>query len=319
MSTIDHIFDEIIGHESLKNNIAKSIEMGMFSHAHLIVGEEGIGKSILAKKIGIRILEKEIDRQYADIIEYRVAKNKQSIGVREVTENIIEEIKTKPYESDKKIIIIYQADKMTTEAQNAFLKTVEEPPKGVFIILLCENLEGVLDTIKSRCQIHKLQRLTNEEIKLYLNKKYGNLNDEEIKVIASFSDGIPGRADKFIEDESFKEIRNITIDILMEIKDGALDTNKYEGFFSKYKTQWDEILTWLISYIRDTIVCKETGNMELIINKDKINIIKELSMMFSFHKLNAIIDIVNDTRIRLESNVNAALVFDMLLLKMSDA
>lgn len=318
MSTNDHVFDEIIGHDNLKKNIAKSISMSMFSHAHLIVGEDGIGKCILARKIAIRLLDKEKDRQYADIIEYRVAKNKQSIGVKEVTENIIEEIKTKPFEGDKKIIIIYQADKMTTEAQNAFLKTVEEPPKGVFIILICESLEGILDTIKSRCQIHKLQRLSLDEINLYLTQKYPSLSMEEKKVIAAFSDGIPGRADKFIEDNSFKEIRNTALDILMEAKNNNIDATKYESFFSKYKSQWDEVLTWLISYIRDTIVYKETGNIDLIINVDKINIIKELSMMFSFHKLNAIIDIISDTRKKLESNVNASLVFDMLLLKMID-
>lgn len=310
---------EIIGHEAIKVQINNSISVGMFSHAHLIIGEDGIGKSLLAKGIAFKILGKEKERQYADIIEYKVAKNKQSIGIREVVENIIEEINKKPYESDKKVIIIYEADKMTVDAQNAFLKTIEEPPKGVFIILLCENSESILETIKSRCQVHKLQRINKEEMIAYLSKKYPKLTAEDLKPVLAFSDGIPGRAERFLEDQSFKEIRNAVISILEDVtKDKNIDTSSYEEFFSKYKSNWKEILTWFLSYIRDILVYKDTGNDDLIVNIDKINNVKEAAIMFSFNKLNDIIDIVNETRQKLERNVNAALVFDIMLLNIQD-
>lgn len=102
---------------------------------------------------------------------------------------------------------------MTPQAQNAFLKTIEEPPKNVTILLLCENLEVILDTIKSRCQIHKLKSLTIAEMEKFLKINYSHLSLEEVRVIVAFSDGIPGKAERFIEDINFKDIRNITLEI----------------------------------------------------------------------------------------------------------
>ncbi|MDP4177829.1 MAG: DNA polymerase III subunit delta' [Bacillota bacterium] len=309
-------FKDIIGHENLIRQVVNSISSGTFSHAHLFIGEDGIGKSLIAKRIALAILGKDKDKQYADILEYRTAKNKQSIGVEEM-ENIIIEINSKPYEGSKKVIIIYEADKLTTASQNAFLKTIEEPPKGVYILLLCENSEYILDTIKSRCQIHKLERLSPNEITLFIRKKYSELSDNEIRSLSLLSDGIPGRAEQFLNDESFKEIRDNILDILLNINN-KIEPNKYEAFFSKYKGKWEELLTWIVSYTRDVMIYKETGNESLIINFDKSENIKELSNMFSFNRLNGIINIVNDTRKKLIRNVNTSLVFEMMIINLQD-
>lgn len=312
-------FNHIIGHESIKKQMVTSIRMGMFSHAHLIIGEDGIGKSILARNVGLSILGKEVDREYADLNEYRVPSNKQSMGIKDVTEKIMVEIYKKPYEGDKKVIIIYEADKMTVDAQNAFLKTIEEPPKGVFIILLCENIQAILETIRSRCQIHKLERLNFAEMKYYLNNRYPMLKDEEVKRIIAFSDGIPGRADKFIEDEEFKEIRNLAINLLIDVNNkDTTEFLKYEQLLLKYKNNSQEVLTWILAYIRDAMVYKETGNSELIISQDKIDKIKDMTAMFSFNRLNDIIYIVNETRQKLDRNVNPSLSYTNMLLKFLD-
>jgi len=311
-------FNHIIGHEKIKEYMEKSLEAGQFSHAHLFVGEDGIGKSLLAKAASVKVLGKATEKQYADIIEFRVEKNKKSIGV-DVVRGIIEEVNKKPYEGDKKVVIIYEGDKMTTEAQNAFLKTIEEPPKGVFIFVLSENLEAVLDTIKSRCQIHKLQRLNREQMNKFLDRDFKVLSEEQRKSIVSFSDGIPGRAERYINDNSLKEIRSTVIDIMKEIcKHNGNDILNHATFFTKYKNKWQEVLTWFLSYVRDIMVYKETGNKDLIINVDKYEDIKDLSNMFSFNKLNDIIDIVNDTRTKLDRNVNLSLVFNVMLLKMKE-
>ncbi|WML36488.1 DNA polymerase III subunit delta' [Clostridium sp. OS1-26] len=308
----------IIGHDSVKIQAASSIEKGRFSHAHIIVGEEGIGKSIIAKEIAIKLLGKEKNKQYVDISEFKLQKDKKSIGIDEI-KNIIEETNKRPYEGDKKVILLYSADKMTEAAQNAFLKTIEEPPKGIFIILLCEKLEKILDTIKSRCQIYKLNRLNEEEMLLFLKNRFPDISEDEIKTINAFSDGIPGRAERFMEDASLKEIRNNTANILKGIcKNKIEDSLVHEDFLLKYKGEWQEVLTWFLSYIRDILVYKETGNNELIINIDKIDEIKDMAEMFSFNKLNGIINIIKDTRKKLERNVNPVLVFDSMLVKMQE-
>ena len=311
-------FESIIGHNSIKNQISKSIKSDKLSHAHLLVGEDGIGKSILAKNIGLKILGKTQGRQYVDLVEWRIEKNKSTIGVNSIR-TLIEEINKKPFEGDKKVIIIYNAHKMTAQAQNAFLKTIEEPPKNVTILLLCENLEVILDTIKSRCQIHKLKSLNVDEMEEFLKINYYDLPLEEIKVIVAFSDGIPGKAEKFIQDGNFKDIRDITLEILLKLnKSKTEEIIKYEKKLSNQKEKFEEILTAFLSYIRDTIIYKEIEEENLIINIDKLLSIKELANIFSFNKLNGIINIINDTRENLDRNVNPGLAFEVMLFKMQE-
>jgi DNA polymerase-3 subunit delta' len=313
------IVESIVGHDSVRSYFRKAIVDGTLSHAHLIVGDDGIGKSLIAKEFAVSILGKTSIKEYVDILEFRNKKSKKSIGVDEIRE-INEEISKKPFEGNKKVIIIYDGDKITIQAQNAFLKTIEEPPKGVFIFILCENLEGILDTVKSRCQIHKLNKLSVKEIEIFLSKKYPELKDDELKTMLSFCDGIPGRAERFIEDESFKSIRNITAKLLIDINNMTEgEILAYEEVLNKFKDSWDEVLSSLLSYVRDIMIYKDIGIDELLINKDKLEQIKEAASLFSFHKLNNIVKLVNDTRENLSSNTNVALTYDVMLLKMLDA
>jgi DNA polymerase-3 subunit delta' len=308
-----------IGHKSVINDLIKLIKLGKMSHANLFVGEDGIGKSLIAKYCSIHILGKETNREYADIKEYKISSNRKTISVDQIRD-IIEETNKKPYEGDKKVIIVHDADKMTVQAQNAFLKTIEEPPKGVVVILLCESTDRILDTILSRCQIYKLKRLTEEEIDKFIYIKYPNITEEDMRVVKAFCNGIPGRVEKFKEDSMFISIREHIMKIMIEINKAQLiDFLENENILVKYKDQWKEVLICLFSYVRDVMIYKETGNGEMIINLDKINDIKQLAGEFSFKRLNNIINIINKTRVNLESNVNGAMVYHIMLLKMKEA
>lgn len=309
--------DYIIGHTHIKNQIINSINSGRFAHAYLICGEDGIGKSLIAKATACLLLGKECNKEYADIIECRIGKNKKSIGVDEIRD-IIEEINVKPYEGDKKVIIIHNVELMTIQAQNSFLKTLEEPPAGVFIVMLCEEIGNILDTIKSRCQIYKLNHLSKEEMSRFLIEKYPNLNENEINMISVISDCVPGKAEEYMEGSAVKDIRDTVLVILSGLVNKDLDILSFEESLSKNKSIWKEILTWFFSYIRDVMIYKETGMNSLIINIDKIDNIKSLAEVFSFSQLNDIIEIIKDTRDKLESNVNTSLVFDTMLLKMQE-
>jgi DNA polymerase III subunit delta' len=311
------IFSDIIGHENIRINLSNAIESGTLSHAHLIIGESGIGKSLIAKEIAAKVLGKTDIKQYVDMLEFK--NKKRSIGIDDVR-IIIEEINKRPYEGNNKVIIIYEGEKITSQAQNALLKTIEEPPKGVYIFILCENSELILETIKSRCQIHRLNRLNGEEISKFLTKKYPHLRSDEFQTIVSFCDGVPGRAERFVEDEDFKTIRDTCIKLLISLNEiKEIELLRYTDFLSKYKEQWEDILTIILSYIRDIMVYKDVGKEGLIVNKDKLNEIKEASSMFSFNKLNGIIGVLRDTRVNLNNNVNIGLTYDIMLLNMLEA
>ncbi|EPY6472781.1 DNA polymerase III subunit delta' [Clostridium sporogenes] len=308
----------IIGHENIKNRIKNSIAKGKFSHASIIVGENGIGKSIIAKEIAMIILEKSQRRSYVDLIEFKPI-NKKSIGIDDIR-NLIEEINKKPIEGNKKVIIIYKSQLITEVAQNAFLKTIEEPPKGVYIILLCENMEYMLDTIKSRCEIFKLNRLKPYDIENFIKYKYKDIKKDNINSAIAFSDGIPGKAERFIEDESLKYIRDMSLGILKDSKDLSNYNYlmKYENFLMNYKETWEEILTCILSYLRDSLLFKETGDEELLLNVDKKEFIKDISEKYSYINLDKMVSIINDTRDKLNRNINSTLVFDAMLIKMQE-
>lgn len=301
-----------IGFSDVINSFKKRAINKSLSHAHLIVGVDGIGKSKLAQVFALQILDGVENRQYIDIINYRP--KKASFGVDEVRE-LITEVNKKPFEGDKKVIIIHEGNKLTTQAQNALLKTIEEPPSGVFIIILCESLELILDTIKSRCQIYKLTPLSKNEINQYIKSIKGNVTDEELVATLAYSEGVPGRAERFLTDTNLKNLRELLLDVLNESNNGAADVLlRYETLLLSYKDNKDEILNILTSFIRDIMVYKELNDMSLIINGDKIPHLKKLAIGMSYKKLNKVLDKIKEARINLLSNSNFAITIRVMLI-----
>ena len=304
---------EIIGHKSIIDSFKKRVDLSEISHAHIIVGADGIGKSNLANKFARNILGKLEDKDYIDIINYRC--KKASFGVDDVRE-IVEEINKKPFEGDKKVIIIYDGNKLTVQAQNALLKTIEEPPNGVYIILLCESLELILDTIKSRCQIYKLSPLTKGEIRTYLsNMNSDDFSEEEVNAAIAFSEGVPGKAEAFLRDSSLKDLRNTLVELLFLITNSSsIELLDFETKIVVFKDKKEDILNILASFIRDIIVYKEINDDNGIINGDKIESIKKLAIEMSYRKLNKIIDKIGEARKSLLSNSNFQLTIRVMLI-----
>ena len=291
----------IIGHNTIRELFLKAIKENTLSHAYLIVGEDGIGKSILVKEIALQILGKTRDIDYVDLINFR--SSGKSIGVDD-TRKLIIEINKKPFEGDKKVIVIHNCETMTEAAQNAFLKTIEEPPVGVYIFLLCENLASILDTVKSRTSIYRLNRLSKNEIEEYIHKNSGDISEEKEKMLISFSDGIPGVIDKLVKDEEFNNIRDLVLDILLNVKN--IERNKIFDYTDKlctFKDKWEDVLTVFSSYVRDIMVYGETYSIENIINLDKISDIKDLKGRYTYSKLIKILEIIKYVRENLERNV----------------
>lgn len=304
--------EEYIGHKKIIDGFKKRAESNTLSHAHLIVGANGIGKSKVADIFSSLILNKELFKANVDSIEYRP--KKASIGVDDVRE-IIEEVNKKPYEGDKKVITIFSGEKLTIQAQNALLKTIEEPPKGVFIIILTTSIEIILETIKSRCQIYKLTPLSNEEIQSYILKKYGNINTIDFSPALSYAGGIPGRLEKFIDDEELQEARKVVLELIREINDKNVESIlKYEKKLLKYKDEKEELLGIIEGFIRDIIVYKEVSDKKFIINSDKRKEIEELVNLMSYKKLNSMIDAVKELRKNLESNSNFSININIMLM-----
>ncbi|MGL5649490.1 MAG: DNA polymerase III subunit delta' [Clostridium sp.] len=300
-----------IGHKKIIEGFKKRAENGTLSHAHIIVGDEGIGKSKVSSIFSSMILENEPFKKHVDSVEYRP--KKASIGVDEVRE-IIEEVNKKPYEGSKKVIMIYSGEKLTVQAQNALLKTIEEPPNGVFIIILTTTLEKILETIKSRCQIYKLTPLSNEEMREYIVKKY-NTDEERFLAALAYARGVPGRLERFIEDDELQEIRLIALELLKEINEKKIESIlKYEKSFMKYKDEKEEVISIIEGFIRDIIIYKEANLQSLIINSDKEKEIKELMQLMSYKKLSNMIESIKVMRRNIDANSNFQISLDVMLM-----
>jgi DNA polymerase-3 subunit delta' len=302
---------EFIGFNNTINGFMNRVDKNTLSHAHLIIGSEGIGKSIMARLFALKILGKEVDHNYADIIHYRP--EKASFGVDEVRK-IIEEVAKRPYEEDKKVIIIHQGSKLTVQAQNALLKTIEEPPLGVYIILLSESTDLLLDTIKSRCQSYKLTPLNKEDMLRYI-KGLGEVDKEKVLVALAYGEGIPGRAERMLKDEELHVLRNIIIELFDEInKKNSNTVIEYEKKFLKYKNEKEEVLRLIASFIRDIIVYKELKDKDRIINVDKIYKISELSKLLSYNKLSTMLGHVEEGKTNFENNISYSMTISVMLI-----
>ena len=301
-----------VGHSSLIENFKNRCSNGNLSHAQLISGEDGIGKSILAEILGKLILNGDLNREYVDIINYKPSK--ASFGVDDVRE-IIDEVNKKPFEGDKKVIIIHQGNKLTIQAQNALLKTIEEPPTEVYIIILCESLELILDTIKSRCEIYKLTPLTKDELYKYIAIKGYDYSEEEKSSAIAFSEGIPGRIDRYFSDTELQELRDKIVDLLLQLTNNEIEAilEKEEQLVS-YKQNKEEVINVLSSFIRDILVNKEVYNENLIINRDKIKEIERLTNEMSFKKLNKMLLGLQEASKNIKNNVSWAMTVRIMLM-----
>lgn len=199
-------FNSIIGNTNVKEYLNKSIEQNNILHSYLFLGTEGIGKLLIAKEFARKILCLENTKDetctcksctcfksqnHPDFhVINEEGENIKIETIREITEKVIE----KPIISSKKVYIINDCDKMTKEAQNCLLKTLEEPPEFITIILISSNENIILNTIKSRCMTIKFRNIENDELAEYARNVIGYEELSE-NLLKSF-DGSIGKAIK---------------------------------------------------------------------------------------------------------------------------
>ena len=227
------MLNEIIGNETNKNILINTIKTNQVSHSYIFSGIEGIGKKIIAKQFAKMILckdQQENCKECKSCIEFLTNNNpdfyllesesdSKNIKIEQIRE-IQRKIQEKPIISNKKVYIIDNADTMTVEAQNCLLKTLEEPPEYIVIILISSNENNFLSTIKSRCAKLYFQPISNENIKRYLDQNYPgeNLNEDIIEMYqGSIGKAITLKDKKLLYEKIKKIIEEIKHRDLIEI------------------------------------------------------------------------------------------------------
>lgn len=289
------MFDNIIGNDKIKQELSNSVKSNKYSHSYLFVGTSGIGKKLIAREFAKMILC-EANEKYCNkcksCLEFDSNNNPDFQEITPEGLNIkidqIRQIQAKvseaPIISEKKVYIIDDADLMTKEAQNCLLKTLEEPPEFVTIILIGSNESNFLSTIKSRCITIKFESLNPIEISDYLKN---NFPDEGISSnIIEASNGSIGKA-LILKDKKdlYQSIDTIFNNI--EYLDLIDTLNKAEIIYKSQDDKYD-----ILEYINIILYKKSKENLQY---------------------LNAI-SIVEETKKRLKANSNYNMTIDNLIM-----
>lgn len=199
---------DIKGNIKIRKEFEQIVQNSNVLHSYLFLGEDGIGKKEIAKEFAKQILclNKAENCTCKSCICFDTENHPDFTIINEEGETIkintiremISTVYEKPILSSKKIYIINDCDKMTKEAQNSLLKTLEEPPEYIVIILISSNSDMLLNTIKSRCTKIVFEKLTNNEVtELLAHKNYDTTNISE--KMFEFFDGSIGKAIKILE------------------------------------------------------------------------------------------------------------------------
>ena len=317
--------DFILGNEKIRHHLRESIIKQSISHAYILAGDKGIGKSKIAREFAMELIcEKNTGcgecpacRQfladaYPDFF-YMDAEGKESIGIDRIRENIVNDVSIRPYHGKVKIYIIDEADKMTVGAQNALLKTIEEPPEYVVILLLVRNMSLLLETIRSRCIKLLLSAVSNDRIKSWLVEK--GISEDVATVVASYSNGAPGIAKVMAESEDFAGMYNQNVEFLKKISEASI--NDILLFIEELKKRtggFKDFINFLRLWYRDICILKLTKKTDNLVFIREEGIILRLSREYTLKKINSIIDLIDETETRLNSNVSGDTVMELLFI-----
>lgn len=328
---MNYNFTDIIGHEQIIEHLQNAIQLDRVSHAYIINGEKGMGKKKIAYTFAKTLQCEEHgthscnhcksclqleSHNHPDIIS--VYHEKASIGVDDIRLQVNTDIGIKPYGSKYKIYIIDDADKMTEQAQNALLKTIEEPPAYAVLLLLTCNSSRLLETIRSRCVTLNLKPVSTEAMKEYLMKHY-NCNEYTAEVSAKFSQGVLGRAIRYATSEDFNRVKEEVLRILKRIDEMELHEimEAIKGL-SAHKLEIKDYIDLMILWYRDILMFKVTKNLNLLLFKDEYKYISKQASKKDYEGVENIINAMNKAKIRLDANVNFDTTMELMLLALKE-
>ena len=325
-------FNDIIGHDMIKEHFKKAIEAQKVSHAYILAGEAGMGRKSLANSFALTLLceqgkaepcmkchacKQVLTGNHPDLV-YVTHEKPNTIGVDDIRKQINDTIMIRPYSSYYKIYIVDEAEKMTAQAQNALLKTIEEPPSYAVIILLTTNPEAFLPTIISRCVQLKLKPLQDFVVKQYLVESIG-VPEANADVYAAFARGNLGKAIHLAESEDFRLLYEEVLHLLKHIKE--MNISELLDYIKKLRENNLDIyecLDLMQLWYRDVLMFKTTKDINLLIFKNEYGTINEMSQKSSYEGLNDIMKAVDKARVRLDANVNMELALELMLLVMKE-
>lgn len=318
-------FDRIIGHDRQKDILRRALSTGRLAHAYLFDGPEGIGKRLMALEVvrtvfcadggcGHCTACRKVDHgNHPDL--HVVEPDGSSIKIEQIR-SLQREMTFRPLEARKKVCLIEGADKMNAAAGNALLKTLEEPSGEALMILLTSRSEGVLPTIRSRCQRLPFARLPRDVMKRVLVERL-ELSEAEAHVLAALSGGsfqkALGRDREFYAEQRRDILRSVTA-----LSPGsALQLLELAQKLVEDKERLPEVLEILQAFYRDLLLIHHGLPESELVNIDLLEKIHRVSSRETVPGLLRKLDALAACHRQLDRNVNRELAMDVLLLRLA--
>lgn len=321
-------FSEIVGHEQIKEHMQAAIRDKKPFHAYLFQGEEGVGKEALARTFaaGLQCQSESADKPCKECVSCRqmesgnqpdviwVTREKASLGVDEIREQLCNTMDIKPFSSPYKIYLVPEAEKMTEAAQNALLKTIEEPPEYGIVILMTSNISALLPTIQSRCLTMEFRPLSTAVVESYV-KEHCQVPDYQARASAAFAQGNLGKAMRYAKSEDFIERRDHIISLLRHVE--QMDLSEMLAVIKDLGTRKDEVRDYIdlmVLWYRDVLLFKATKDINQLLFQDEASYISREASHRSYEKIEEILQAFEKAKVRLRANVNFDITMELMLL-----
>jgi DNA polymerase-3 subunit delta' len=319
------MFNHIAGHDEIVAELEKQFLDERISHAYLFSGQEGIGKFTLATAFSKALLCGPENSQGQAIRvfdagthpDYLLIEGDKSIKVKDVL-NLIDFAMSKPMLSDRKVIIVNEAEKMTIGAQNKLLKIFEEPPRYVVIILVINNIDNIIDTIRSRGYRIDFKPLSEIVIQNLLYEHVGQLSN--VLEISRFSQGSFGRAMDNAQSASFAQIISFPENFFSSIIErDLLKSARMITELDNFKERVDPIIEYMLTWLRDISILKKNRNSEWILFESHREELVRQSNYFDMEMIESFIEVIREVKKFIRNHVNATVSFNYCLLKIQEA
>jgi len=320
-------FEDVIGHEQIKEHLQNALRNRRIYHAYILNGEDGAGKNLLAAAFAKALV---CEAGYGDAcnmcdacklfdagthpdVRYVTHETPASIGVSDIRSQIVGDIMLKPYRGRRKVYIIDEAEKMTPQAQNALLKTIEEPPEYAVILLLTNNVELFLPTVRSRCICLDLRPVSQEQITKLLMEKY-QVPDYNARICAAYSQGNTGKAINMATSEKFHEMHDYLVNILRNIQDMEV-YEVVDDFHMKISGRQEmlDVLDLMTVWFHDVLILKATADVNQIVYQDEYRFLLKQTYKPSYGDISEILDAIQKAGVRIRANVNRDTTIELLI------
>lgn len=320
-------FSEIVGHEQIKEHLQAAIRDKKPFHAYIFQGDEGVGKEAMARTFAAGLqCQAEQDKPCKECVSCRqiesgnqpdviwVTREKTSLGVDEIREQLCNTMEIKPFSSPYKVYLVPEAEKMTEAAQNALLKTIEEPPEYGVVILMTSNITALLPTIQSRCLTLEFRPLSTATVEAFLRQQC-QVPDYLAKASAAFAQGNLGKAVRYAKSEDFIERKDQILSLLRGVE--QMDLSEMLAVIKELGTRREEVRDYIdlmVLWYRDVLIFKATKNVNQLLFQEEASHISREASHRSYEKLEEILQAFEKAKIRLRANVSFDITMELMLL-----